>query len=83
MLPAHQGFDADQLAGTNVHLRLVVKNKLPGRKRLANMFQVLVAAARNQVLSRIEFMEAISASELCLVHRLPGLAEQHIGVHVF
>ena len=47
------------------------------------MFQVLVAAARNQVLSRIEFMVAISASELCLVHGLPGLPEQDICVHVF
>ena len=81
MLPADQSLRANHLAGAHVHLGLVVENKLAGRQRLANVLQILMPAAYSLVVIGIEDMEAVSARELGLIHRLVGLAQQQVRIH--
>ena len=79
MLPTHQCFGTDNLAGMKIYLRLVVQDQLPGfngATKLAFGFKTFERAPVH--LCRVK-MEGVAAGSLGLDHRRVGTFQQFVG----
>ena len=75
MLPAHQRLDADDVAGLQLQLGLVVQHELVARERLAQLAEALEPRRAVVVALAVEQLE-LGAEVLGRVHRRVGAAQQ-------
>ena len=80
MVPSHQGFDAEQLAVSQVDDRLELHEELAPRERAVDVLLEQQAVVQLLLHVRLEQHEARLAGRLGVVHGDVGIAQQLLGV---